>query len=181
MHSFNLLKTFKTVKHGKAGTVVVKLPAKCWKVQSLSHPLPSCLSSDTTTNIFHYVWHLLAQANEPSRTHIKGNQPKFKSQWGSYEENQTAVLSSVGLTRGKPASTQLLTRAQKKPISPDLLWEWSLDWQDGKDGMGQNITLYFFIEEERKKSSLVNLLNELHLTHLRFNNLPLSQCITCVW
>ena len=91
---------------------------------SESFILSSVYLPPMTKNILGYVWHLLAQANKPSRTHIGGNEAKFKSQWGSYEENQTAVFSSVGMTGGEPGTIQLLARAQRKPISPDLLWEW---------------------------------------------------------
>lgn len=126
----------------------------------------SCLASNTTTNIFDYVWHLLAQANEPSRTHIMGNQVKFKSQWGSYKENQTAVLSPVGLTRGKPATISSSKEAYQ-PIYPE-----NEAWTDRKGRMGQNLILYF-IENRHKSSSFT--LSELHLTHERFNNIPWSQ------
>lgn len=52
---------------------------------------------------------------------ISGNQAQFMSQWESYEENQSAVISSVGMTREKLATIQPLAIAHRKPISPDLL------------------------------------------------------------
>lgn len=99
---------------------------------------------------------------------ISRNQAQFMSRWGSYEQNQSAVFSSVGMTRGELATVQPPHKRSKEEYQPG----YTLRTKPGlteRAGANSYLLLLFL-------KVILILISELHLTHKSLHNLTQPCC-----